>query len=159
MAKPLLGHRKRFLVLAAFGIDQSIGDEPGLRETWGEQVLPAEHPQNGPKEARRNARREQGRRRIVGEARTGARNVVRRTAEKSAMGKAGVHLRNTERQRLVGPSTPGGLDRPHLGAQSVETWRGNRQRARHRATQDSLFTLCSTKPLSRVNCATHAVQR
>lgn len=72
MAEPLFCYRERLLVLAAFGIDQPIGSKPGLREPWREQVMAAEHPQHRAAKPCGNARREQGRRGIVGEARTGA---------------------------------------------------------------------------------------
>ncbi len=44
--QPLLHHRQRILVPAAFGVDNAVGRETGLRQSRSEQVAAAENPQH-----------------------------------------------------------------------------------------------------------------
>lgn len=44
VADPLLGNSQRILILPAFGVDQALWREAGLRERRREQVMARQHP-------------------------------------------------------------------------------------------------------------------
>ena len=127
VAQPLLHHRQHLLVVAAFGIDQPVGRQPGQREAGREQVAPRRAPTAPVPSPRARASRaasggeEQGRGGIVARRRASPappRAARRRPARRRPAG------RRPPRARTAGTAAAGGaagaLDRAHLLAQGGE---------------------------------------
>ncbi len=131
MPQPLLHHRQRILVAAAFGVDDAAGREASLRESRGEQVAPADHPQHLPvriQGAGSDSGREQGRRRIVVEAGAASRQLVERGDRQAAARQPLIHLIDPEGQGFSRPRAARGFDGPDFGAQILKArmmgWQG-----------------------------------
>lgn len=114
---------KHILVTAAFGLDQPVRSQSGLRQTWSEQVTPAQRPQHRApfgRGARGKAGGKQERSRVVADAGTRPCHFVQRTKHDAAARDPAVHRVHAERQafRSLGPVRD--FDSPDLCTQSVQ---------------------------------------
>ena len=147
VARALLHHRKHLLVIAAFGVEQAIGRQPGLSETGREQIAAGQRPEHlaglppGDGEARGEGGDEQGRGGLVIGRKRRRRDLVQPPGQ-SAARQPFVHFRYVERQaRPPVSGETGAFDPAHLLPQGGEA-RIHDGRNVH-ATRTHMFALCS----------------
>ena len=91
VAKGIFGEREDLCILAALGIEDAVGGKTDLFEARRVEVELAQRPQDreaGSGKACRDPRGEQGRRRVVVQARGGAGDLVQPGAVESLIGEA-----------------------------------------------------------------------
>lgn len=102
MPKPFLDHCQRFIVIAAFGIEQPVRRKAGLSECRSEQVAPLDYPQYHSFQPGSDSGCKQARCGIIAERARRRRNLVQRRNRKSAA-KLPVHRLHPEWQPLGCP--------------------------------------------------------
>ena len=77
-------NRRGQTFVARLDIDHAIGHEPGLREGWGEQILPCDTPEHLTMQPRRDSRHKERRGRAVDRAMAAAGHLMQRAKCQSA---------------------------------------------------------------------------
>jgi len=123
MPKPLLDDRKRFVVVAAFGVEEPVGRKTRLGECRSEQVAPLDHPQHYSLQPGGNSGREQCRGCIVAGRTRGAPDLVQRRDRKAAA-ELSIHCVHPERQPLGCAHRSRGLNGPDLRSKRLQRMNG-----------------------------------
>ena len=105
MPQSLLEAREHRWLVTRFQVDDTVGEETGLREGGREEILPRDTPQNLAARARGNSRGEQCRRRTVDRAIAAAGHLVQGAERQSALRQMLINRLNAEWQH--GPRTRG----------------------------------------------------
>ena len=105
MPQSLLKAREHRWLVTRFQVDDTFGQETGLRDGGREEILPCDTPQNLAARARSNSRGEQCRRRTVDGAIAAAGHLVQGAERQSAVREMLINRLNAEWQH--GPRTRG----------------------------------------------------
>ncbi len=101
MTQRILHYREQFALVARLRQHQPIGHQPGLFEPGRVKVEARQGPEHGSagQRSRRDARKKQGRGRVLRQRRRGCRHLVQAARGQTAIGEPTVNLLDSERNR------------------------------------------------------------